>query len=202
MVVRDGRFRHLHAVMSRTAMKQGRRRNALQRQREQQQPHQGEAKAGTHAQSVARPGRYGAWQGHWAAPNTATSIRAKLRSTTPSATPLDLPRQGRLRRSVAQAILAGHLSLGAALPSSCELAVLPGLSCNTVTSARPQLMDDGFREARPCSVVFVAPNARPPSAAQAGPPAGASGLPGQPPDWPARVPRSLVGQPTLAKPEQ
>ena len=63
-------------------------------------------------------------------------------------------------------------------------------------------MDEGFLEARPCSGVFVAPNARPPSAAQAGPLAGASGLPVQPPDWPARVLRSLVGQPTLAKPHQ
>ena len=66
---------------------------------------------------------------------------AKLRTTTQSATLFELPErsglplQGRLRRSVAQAILAGHLSPGAALPSSCELAVRLGLSRNTVTSA-------------------------------------------------------------------
>ncbi|MBC7482626.1 MAG: winged helix-turn-helix transcriptional regulator, partial [Rhizobacter sp.] len=86
-----------------------------------------------------------------------------------------------------QASLAGRLSPGAALPSSRELAALLGLSRNTVTSAYLQLMDEGFLEARPRSGVFVAPNARPPSAAQAEPLVGVSGLSGQPPDRPSRV---------------
>ena len=113
-----------------------------------------------------------------------------------------LPLQGRLRLSVVRAILAGRLSPGAALPSSRELAALLGLSRNTVTSACLQLMDEGFLEARPSSGMFVAPNARPPSAASAEPLVGTSGQPGQPPDWPARVLRTLAGRPTLAKPEQ
>jgi len=113
-----------------------------------------------------------------------------------------LPLQGRLRLSVVQAILDDRLGPGAPLPSSRELAVLLGLSRNTVTSAYLQLMDDGFLEARPRSGVFVAANARPRSATQAEPLVGASGQPGQPPDWPARVLRSMVDRPTLAKPEQ
>jgi GntR family transcriptional regulator/MocR family aminotransferase len=113
-----------------------------------------------------------------------------------------LPLQGRLRLSVVQAILVGRLGPGAALPSSRELATLLGLSRNTVTSAYLQLMDEGFLEARPRSGVFVAPGARPLSAAQAEPLVGTSGHPGQPPDWPARVLRSLAGRTTLAKPEQ
>ena len=113
-----------------------------------------------------------------------------------------LPLQGRLRLSVVQAILDNRLGPGAALPSSRELAVLLGLSRNTVTSAYLQLMDDGFLEARPRSGVFVAANARPRSATQAEPLVGASGQPGPPPDWSARVLRSMVDRPTLAKPEQ
>ncbi len=110
-----------------------------------------------------------------------------------------LPLQGRLRRAVVQAILEGRLSSGAPLPSSRELSALLGLSRNTVTSAYLQLMGEGFLEARPRSGVFVAPNARPLSAAQAEPLVGTSR---QPPEWSARVLRSLADRPTLSKPEQ
>jgi GntR family transcriptional regulator/MocR family aminotransferase len=113
-----------------------------------------------------------------------------------------LPLQARLRQAVVQAILDGRLSPGAALPSSRELATLLSLSRNTVTSAYLQLMDEGFLQARPRSGVFVAPNARPISAPPAEPLVGASGQSGRAPEWTARVLRSLVDQPTLAKPER
>lgn len=107
--------------------------------------------------------------------------------------------QGRLRLAVVQAVLQGHLKPGAALPSSRELAVAIGLSRNTVTSAYLQLIDEGFLEARPRSGVFVAANARPLSAAPVAPSEAAAGE--RPPDWSARVLRSLVDRPTLSKPE-
>ncbi|MGJ7541769.1 PLP-dependent aminotransferase family protein [Variovorax sp. LT1R16] len=113
-----------------------------------------------------------------------------------------LPLQGRLRAAVVRAILEGRLGPGAPLPSSRELAALLGLSRNTVTSAYLQLMDEGFLEARPRSGVFVAPGARPLAAAPAEPLVGRSGQSGQPPDWSIRVLRSLLDQPTLAKPDQ
>ncbi|WP_219216750.1 MocR-like pyridoxine biosynthesis transcription factor PdxR [Variovorax boronicumulans] len=113
-----------------------------------------------------------------------------------------LPLQGRLRAAVVRAILEGRLGPGAPLPSSRELAALLGLSRNTVTSAYLQLMDEGFLEARPRSGVFVAPDARPLAAAPAEPLVGRSGQSGQPPDWSTRVVRSLLDQPTLAKPDQ
>ncbi|MCW5223058.1 MocR-like pyridoxine biosynthesis transcription factor PdxR [Verminephrobacter aporrectodeae] len=113
-----------------------------------------------------------------------------------------LPLQGRLRAAVVQAILAGRLSPGAPLPSSRELANLLGLSRNTVTSAYLQLMDEGFLEARPRSGVFVAHNAQPVAAVAAEPLVDRNGQSGQPPDWSVRVLRSLVDQPTLAKPDQ
>jgi GntR family transcriptional regulator / MocR family aminotransferase len=106
--------------------------------------------------------------------------------------------QGRLRLAVVRAILAGRLGSGAALPSSRQLAVLLGLGRNTVTPACLQLVDEGFLEARARSGVFVPPNARPRSAVQAEPMRGTSG---QPPNWPARVMRSLVGLPTPSKSE-
>src|SRR5574337_1936475 len=107
--------------------------------------------------------------------------------------------QGRLRLAVVQAVLQGHLRPEAALPSSRELAAVMGLSRNTVTSAYLQLIDEGFLEARPRSGVFVAANARPRSAAPVAPAEAAAG--GRPPDWSARVLRSLVDRPTLSKPE-
>ncbi|MBU2409670.1 MAG: PLP-dependent aminotransferase family protein, partial [Gammaproteobacteria bacterium] len=113
-----------------------------------------------------------------------------------------LPLQGRLRAAVVQAILENRLGPGASLPSSRELANLLGLSRNTVTSAYLQLMDEGFLEARPRSGVFVAQNARPQSADLAEPLVGRSGQSGQPPEWSARVLRSLVDRPTLSKPER
>ena len=117
-----------------------------------------------------------------------------------------LPLQARLRLAVVQAILDGRLGAAAALPSSRELALLLGLSRNTVTSAYQQLMDEGFLEARPRSGVFVAANARPPMAAASeaqGRPRGAPGRsPGHSPQWSRRVLRSLVDRPTLAKPDQ
>ena len=113
-----------------------------------------------------------------------------------------LPLQGRLRLAVVRAILEGRLSAGAPLPSSRELASLLGLSRNTVTSAYLRLIDEGFLQARPRSGVFVAANARPLAAAPAEPLGSASGQPGRPPDWPARVLRSLLDRPTLSKPER
>ena len=110
-----------------------------------------------------------------------------------------LPLQARLRLAIVQAILEGRLGSGAPLPSSRELALLLGMSRNTVTSAYLQLVDEGFLEARARSGVFVAPNARPPSAPQAEPLGAASR---HPPDWGIRVLRSLVDRPTLSKPEQ
>jgi GntR family transcriptional regulator/MocR family aminotransferase len=110
-----------------------------------------------------------------------------------------LPLQARLRLAIVQAILDGRLTAGAHLPSSRELAALLRLSRNTVTSAYLQLVDEGHLQARPRSGVFVAPNARPRSAAQAEPMPGASP---EAPDWPGRVLRSLLDRPTLSKPEQ
>jgi len=106
--------------------------------------------------------------------------------------------QARLRLAVVQAILDGRLSVGAALPSSRELAALLRLSRNTVTSAYAQLTDEGFLEVRPRSGVFVAANARPLSAVPAEPLGGTSR---QPPDWAQRVLRSQADQPTLSKPD-
>ena len=113
-----------------------------------------------------------------------------------------LPLQARLRLAVVQAILDGRLSAGAPLPSSRELAVLLGMSRNTVTSAYQQLVDEGFLEARPRSGVFVAKNARPLPATLAEPLVGHSGAVSQAPAWNERVLRSLVDQPTLSKPDQ
>ena len=117
-----------------------------------------------------------------------------------------LPLQARLRLAVVQAILDGRLGAAAALPSSRELALLLGLSRNTVTSAYQQLMDEGFLEARPRSGVFVAANARPAMAVAAQEPARLPGAapraPGHSPAWKQRVLRSLLDRPTLAKPEQ
>ena len=110
-----------------------------------------------------------------------------------------LPLQTRLRLAVVRAILDGRLNSGAALPSSRELSSRLGLSRNTVTAAYLQLMDEGFLVARPRSGMFVAPNARPVSAVQAEPSTGAVRFP---PDWPARVLRSLADRPPLSKPEQ
>ncbi len=110
-----------------------------------------------------------------------------------------LPLQGRLRLVIVQAILAGRLGSGAALPSSRKLATLLGLSRNTVTSAYLQLADEGFLVARPRSGVVVAPNSRPRSPSQAEPVAGARG---QPVNWTLRVRRSMLDRPTLSKPEQ
>ena len=110
-----------------------------------------------------------------------------------------LPLQARLRLAIVQAIMEGRLGSGAPLPSSRELALLLGMSRNTVTSAYLQLVDEGFLEARARSGVFVAPNARPLSAAQAEPLGSASR---HPLDWRARVLRSLADRPTLSKPER
>ena len=106
--------------------------------------------------------------------------------------------QGRLRLAIVQAILEGRLGQGAPLPSSRELALLLGLSRNTVTSAYLQLVDEGFLEARARSGVFVAPNARPMAAAHAEPLTG-RGRPA--PAWQTRVLRSLMDRPTLSKPD-
>ena len=113
-----------------------------------------------------------------------------------------LPLQGRLRLAVVRAILDGRLGAGAPLPSSRELATLLGMSRNTVTSAYLQLMDEGFLEARPRSGVFVAKDAKPLSAAQAEPLIGASGQSSAAPVWSLRVLRSLIGRPTLSKPDR
>lgn len=107
--------------------------------------------------------------------------------------------QARLRLAMVQAISDGRLAPGAPLPSSRELSRLLALSRNTVTAAYEQLVDEGFLEARARSGVFVAadalstPAALPPSRAEPR---------GRPPDWAARVRRSLADRRTLAKPEQ
>jgi GntR family transcriptional regulator/MocR family aminotransferase len=106
--------------------------------------------------------------------------------------------QARLRLAVVQAILDGRLGIGAALPSSRELAALLHLSRNTVTSVYAQLKDEGFLEVRPRSGVFVAANARPASATRAEPVKGASQIP---PDWSRRLLRSQSSLPTLSKPD-
>ncbi len=125
--------------------------------------------------------------------------------------PSALPLQARLRQAVVQAILDGRLAGGAALPSSRELAVLLGLSRNTVTSAYQQLVDEGFLQARPRSGVFVAAGARLPMAqamqaqqalqvlhAQTDP----RGTTSSSPAWDQRVLRSMRDLPTLSKPDQ
>ena len=113
-----------------------------------------------------------------------------------------LPLQGRLRLAVVQAILDGRLGAGAPLPSSRELAAVLGMSRTTVTSAYLQLTDEGFLETRPRSGVFVAKNAKPLSAALPEPLSAASGPSGAAPAWNRRVLRSLIGRPTLAKPDR
>ena len=114
--------------------------------------------------------------------------------------PAALPLQARLRLAVVQAILDGRLGAGAALPSSRELAVLLGISRNTVTAAYQQLVDEGFLDARPRSGVFVASGAPPVSPVAAEPLFGTATQASRPPAWEARVRRSHTGRPTLAKP--
>jgi GntR family transcriptional regulator / MocR family aminotransferase len=114
--------------------------------------------------------------------------------------PATLPLQVRLRLAVVRAIHERRLDNDAPLPSSRELAALLGISRNTVTAAYVQLIDEGFLRAQPRSGVFVAAGARS-ADAPFDQPIAASG-PARPPAWPARVVRSLVARPTLAKPEQ
>lgn len=118
-----------------------------------------------------------------------------------------LPLQQRLRASVVQAILDDRLPIGAALPSSRELAKLLALSRNTVTAAYVQLMDDGFIESRPRSGMFVtvralslARQAKPVAASEPVGGNGASGSAALAPDWNHRVRRTLSAQPALSKP--
>jgi GntR family transcriptional regulator/MocR family aminotransferase len=113
-----------------------------------------------------------------------------------------LPLQARLRLAVVRAILDGRLGAAAALPSSRELALLLGLSRNTVTSAYQQLMDEGFLEARPRSGVFVAQDARPPMAVASEAPGASGRSAGHSPHWSRRVLRSLGELRTLAKPDK
>lgn len=110
--------------------------------------------------------------------------------------------QRRLRLAVVQAILDRRLPLGAPLPSSRELAKLLGLSRNTVTTAYEQLADEGFIESRPRSGVFVTMNARATDPQASDPLVGSRGAFGFPPDWSARVLRSLTHERTLSKPDQ
>lgn len=112
-----------------------------------------------------------------------------------------LPLQGRLRAAVVREIQAGRLAEGAPLPSSRDLALLIGLSRNTVTAAYQQLVDDGFLQARPRSGIFVAPGARQAVAAEPARPSAAAPALGMP-DWPVRVLRSVRKRPTLSKPER
>lgn len=115
-----------------------------------------------------------------------------------------LPLQSRLRAKVVQVILDGRLAAGAALPSSRDLAQTLGLSRNTVTAVYQQLVDEAYLEARPRSGVFVRQDARPASIGEAAAIVdpfsrdGASN--GEPPQWSARVLRSLRAMPTLSKP--
>ena len=113
-----------------------------------------------------------------------------------------LPLQGRLRAAVVREIGAGRLAEGAPLPSSRDLALLIGLSRNTVTAAYQQLVDDGFLLARPRSGIFVAPGARQAVAAESPRAVADAPASGRLPDWSARVLRSLLDRPTLSKPER
>src|SRR6187551_1151364 len=113
-----------------------------------------------------------------------------------------LPLQARLRGAVVQAIGEGRLAAGAALPSSRELAAQLGISRNTVTAAYLQLVDEGFLEARPRSGVFVAPQSLLPRAEPVEPWPRADPARARAPQWEARTRRSLLGRPTLAKPER
>ena len=110
--------------------------------------------------------------------------------------------QRRLRLAVVQAILDKRLPLGAPLPSSRELAKLLGLSRNTVTAAYEQLADEGFIESRLRSGVFVTMNARATDPEEPDPPVRSRGSFGFPPDWSARVLRSLTHERTLSKPNK
>lgn len=141
------------------------------------------------------------------------AMSAKPPSTTPLWAQLfalddqtGLPLQSRLRLKVVQVILDGRLAAGAALPSSRDLAQVLGLSRNTVTAVYQQLVDEAYLESRPRSGVFVRAGARPASIAAADrivDPFSAEGAaPGAPPQWSARVLRSLRAQPTLSKPDQ
>jgi GntR family transcriptional regulator/MocR family aminotransferase len=112
--------------------------------------------------------------------------------------------QARLREAVVQAILAGQLTPGTALPSSRELCQLLGLSRNTVTAAYQQLIDDGYLQSRLRSGVFVALHARPLAAdmalARNDPFRGSQARPDVAPDWSTRVLRSHSTDRSLAKP--
>ncbi len=114
-----------------------------------------------------------------------------------------LPLQARLRTAVVREILNGRLAEGTVLPSSRDLALLIGLSRNTVTAAYCQLVDENFLVARPRIGIFVAAGAR---QAVAGEPGSSAPPPSTrdnaTPDWKARVLRSLSGRPTLSKPER
>jgi GntR family transcriptional regulator/MocR family aminotransferase len=141
-------------------------------------------------------------------------MNAKLPQSTPLWAQLfeltgntGLPLQTRLRLKVVQAILDGHLAVGAALPSSRDLAQVLSLSRNTVTAVYQQLVDEGYLESRPRAGVFVSAQARPSAMVDLqrikdpftrdGDDAGAAL-----PQWSPRVLRSLRQQPTLSKPEK
>lgn len=134
-----------------------------------------------------------------------------------------IPLQQRLRLAAVNAILDGRLPPGSSLPSSRELAKALGMSRNTVTSAYMRLIDDGFLEAHPRSGVYVKVHeetgkSRSPGVAikssegytkvgnrPRGTPFDSSPQPllnKAPPDWNARLLRSLSDRRTLSKPDQ
>jgi GntR family transcriptional regulator/MocR family aminotransferase len=112
--------------------------------------------------------------------------------------------QARLREAVVQAILAGQLAPGSALPSSRELCQLLRLSRNTVTAAYQQLIDDGYLESRLRSGVFVALHARPMAAdlalARNDPFRGPQAQADVAPQWRERILRSHSNDRSLSKP--
>ncbi|MEP6588061.1 MAG: PLP-dependent aminotransferase family protein [Polaromonas sp.] len=109
-----------------------------------------------------------------------------------------LPLQLQLRSVVVQAILGGRLAPGAALPSSRDLASMLTLSRNTVSASYQQLVDEGFLQARPRHGVFVSNTPRQliPDVVKSRP----EGV-RRPPNWSARMVRTLSDLPTLSKPE-
>lgn len=109
-----------------------------------------------------------------------------------------LPLQLQLRAVIVQAILGGRLAPGAALPSSRDLANLLKLSRNTVSASYQQLVDEGFIEARPRHGVFVSSTPRQLVADAVRRGADGAHLP---PNWSARMLRTLSNLPTLSKPE-
>jgi GntR family transcriptional regulator/MocR family aminotransferase len=109
------------------------------------------------------------------------------------------PLQARLRAALVREIDSGRLAAGSALPSSRDLAKLLGMGRTTVIAVYEQLIDDGFLKSRPRSGIFVDIAARGLRAEVPGPSRSAGNVAT---DWTVQMRRSVVGRPTLTKPDQ